>query len=197
IVDLHRPQRLLGPARRLRPALAGDLEHLRQLAADPDGGIEGTAGLLVHHGDRPGPQHAQRVRAQRPDILARHRDGPGAHPPVPREVADEGEGHGRLAAAGLADQPVGLLRPDLERDVPDRQPVHATHAVGHVDVRGVYHRPAGGQPAGRRRSVAGHWMTTASMESAMRLMATTSEAIASAGKSVCHQYPAARYWALL
>src|SRR5207248_11356993 len=127
-------------------------------------------------------------------ILARHREGPGAHSPVPREVADDGEGHGRLAAPGLADQPVGFPRPALEGDVPDRQPVHATHAAGHVDVRGVDHRPAGGRPGGQGRSVAGHWMSTASMESAMRLMATTSEAIASAGKSVCHQYPAARYW---
>ena len=37
-------------------------------------------------------------------------------------------------------------------------------------------------------------LSTASMESATRLIATTSEAIASAGNSISHQYPAARYW---
>src|SRR5215831_16181945 len=134
------------------------------------------------------------MRAQGLHVLAGHRDRPLAHPPVPREVADHGEGHGRLAAAGLADQPERFLRPDLERDVPDRQPVRAAHLVGDVDVRGVDDRPAGEAAAGLGGSVGGHRMSTASMESAMRLMATTSEAIASAAKSTSHQYPAPRYW---
>ena len=127
-------------------------------------------------------------------LLAGHGDRPLAHPPVPREVADDGQGHGRLAAAGLADQPERFLLPDLERDVPDRQPVVAAHRVGHVDVRDIHHQRVGELVAGRRRTVGRSLDSTASIESAMRLIATTSEAIASAGNSTSHQYPAPRYW---
>src|SRR5262249_8027440 len=157
--------------------------------------VERAAGLLVHHGHRPRPQQAQVIAAQRRDILTGHADRPGADPSVAGQVARDRERHRGLAGAGLADQPERLTPPDLERAVPNGERFGTPHVVAHVDVRGV-HDDALGQPVAdaRRRYVHGHRMSTASIESPMRLTATTSEAIARAGNNVSHQYPAARYW---
>src|SRR5260370_1067989 len=193
--DLHLAQRLLGATGRIRPAQPGDLEHLGYLPPDLDGRVERAAWLLVHHGHRPRPQLAQAAAAQRADILAVHGDRPRADPPVPREVASDRESHGRLARAGLADQPERLSRPDLERDVTKGEPVGAPYLVAHVDVRGIHDsRLSEAIVRACPRSVHGHGTTTASIQPAMRLIPTTSDAIASAGNSVSHQYPPARHW---
>src|ERR1700683_4176716 len=83
--------------------------------------------------------------------------------------------------------PDSPTRPDLpaagdEKDPPARgEPVLAPHPVHDVHVRDL-------QRGTRRRGrVAAHALSTCSIESVIRLTAVTSEAMASAGYSVCHQ----------
>ncbi len=66
-----------------------------------------------------------------------------AYTPVAREVPDDGERRGRLAATRLADEPVALALPDVERQAADHLPVVAADPVGDVeidDVEGVGRR---------------------------------------------------------
>ena len=130
--DLNPFQRLLGALERFSFAESGDLEHLGNLAPDPDRGVEGPTGLLVHHGNRARPQRAEGALAQRAEVLAIHRDRPRAEPPVTWQVARDGERHRRLAGAGLTDEPERLVPADLERDVTQGKPVLAPYPVGHV-----------------------------------------------------------------
>ena len=86
-------------------------------------------------------------------------------------------------------RPNDSCRPMLERDVPQGQAV-ACPARDRSTSRWLTSRvdrrllDDGGQVGG---SCEGHWTSTASIASPMRFMAMTSEAIASAGKSVSHQ----------
>jgi len=69
-----------------------------------------------------------------------------------------------------------------------------TVLIGRASGTVLIGRASGTVLIGRASGTTGHWISTDSMESAIRLTATTSEAMASAGNSVSHQYPAARYW---
>src|SRR4029078_13482753 len=93
-------------------------------------------------------------------VLAGHIDGARAHPAVAREVAHDREGCGRLAAAGLADQAVGLPRGDLERDAAEHRTPDAAHAVGDLEVGELERRRGDGR--GGHRSNA--WVRASRME---------------------------------
>src|SRR5205823_14558452 len=95
---------------------------------------------------------------------------------VARQVAHGRERRRRLPAAGLPDETVGLSRPDRERESAQHLTVPAANAVGDVEV--------GQLEAGDDRV---HRSSTFEMPSAIGLTETTSDAIASAGKSTVHQ----------
>ena len=78
------------------------------------------------------------------------------------------------------DQPVRLAPADGERHVPQRAAVLPPHLVRHVHVRDDQ------RPVFPAISLA-HEFSTCSIESVIRLTAVTSEAMASAGNSTCHQ----------
>ena len=187
IGDLDRLQRLLGALECLALAEPGDLEDLGNLTPDADRGVECATGLLVHHRDRARPHRAQRTFVQRSEVLAVHGDRPRAEPPVTWQVSRDRERHRRLAGAGFPDEPERLVPADLERDVSQRQPVLAPDPVGHLCVIDLERERLvlGGVEA--RRGFDGHCASTDSIASETRLTATTSEAMASAGKSVSHQ----------
>ena len=105
---------------------------------------------------RPGPSPA------RP---AGDLDAAGGDPAVARQVAHDRQRHRRLAAAGFADQPVGLAARDGEVDLAQHRQIAAAHPVGDVE---VLHR-AGPAP---------HSRSTPATPSATRLTPTTREAIA-------------------
>ena len=98
-----------------------------------------------------------------------------------------------LPRARLPDEPERLVPADLERDVSQREPVLAPYPVGHLSMIDLECERLRGAGVEVRGSFDGHCASTDSIASETRLTATTSEAIASAGKSVSHQYPAARY----
>ncbi len=100
---------------------------------------------------------------------------------VRRQVAQRGVGGGRLAAPRLADQPVRLARGGRGTTRPGAPP---------AGCRARGRRAGGRRPRGRASSCGGdrvaHAAHTASIESAIRLMAITRLAMASAGKIVGH-----------
>src|SRR6188508_2949288 len=111
---------------------------------------------------------------------ARARYARSAPPPVPSEVADDGQRSSRLATARLADEPVRLARCDLQRDAPKHGSVDPAHAVGDIQV------------AELEREL-GHRSSTCCTESETRFTATTSDAIAIAGNRTVH-HSNARSW---
>ncbi len=186
--DLNHAQHLLGARQGLRLLHSGDLVHLGHLASYADRRVERPAGLLVHHRYHASPELAQGTLVQGGDVLTVHGDRAAAEAPVPREVASDREGRGGLAAPRLADEAERLLSPDSERDVSKGRALVTSHAVAHIKVAhlesGGRRLDGAGQAGGRCKD---HWMSTASIESPMRLIAMTREAMASAGKSVSHQ----------
>src|SRR5918911_3745828 len=103
-------------------------------------------------------------------------------------MAHHGKGNRALAAARLADQPIGLTRVDGERDVAhggltslrptvrNREPLDVKHGRG---IPGPRNRQTSGRLGAHARSA---WRRP----SATRLMATTSEAMASVGARTIH-----------
>ena len=103
----------------LQPAACG-VEHLRQLPADPQGRVQRRARVLGDVGDGAAPQLAQlaggaRRQRSRPSM----RISPPVDPAAGTAVADQGHADGRLAAAGLADEPENLAGLDLDADPVD------------------------------------------------------------------------------
>jgi hypothetical protein len=186
--DLHAAQGLDTTVGDLVLRVAGDPEDLADLASDPDRRVQGPTRLLVDHGDRPRPQPAQLLLAHGAEVLAVDGDGSCAEAPVAGEVAGEGKGGRGLAAPGLPDDAEGFLPLDAEGDVAKRQLVAPPHSIGDVQVGDVERGHAGVETGGEVGVGGnGHWMSTESMASAMRLTAMMSDAMASAGKRTSHQ----------
>ena len=116
----------------------------------------------------------------REHVLAVDVDRAGDDTAVRRQVADDRERRRRLAAAGLADEPVRLAAADLERDAAQHLAVAAADAVDDVEVAQL-ERGSGVLGGAQCSSVP-------EMPSATMFTAITSEAIASPGKSTVHQY---------
>ena len=124
--DLHLLQHRQRAIARLRPARAARGEDLGQLLADADRRVQRRAGVLVHHRDDLAAIALQIGAAQAQHVDARDLDRARAHAPVARQVADRRQRGRRLAAAGLADEPVRRAALDAEADAaqhlaPDRR----------------------------------------------------------------------------
>src|SRR5581483_4676935 len=175
------------------PRRAAQPEHLRQLPTHAERRVHGAAGVLVHHRDVVQAVLPERLTAEREHVAAADLDLAARHAAVPGQVVDRRERDGRLAAAGLPDEPVALLLPDLEADPADDLAVAAADAVRDLDV------PQGQR--GRRLPGFGnraHSSSTCCTVSAIRLMATTSDAIASAGKTTAHHASVtSAYWSAI
>ena len=157
------------------PRIAGDLEDLRHLPADLDRGVQRAAGLLVDHRDAVRAQLAQLAGRSGPARRGRRSAmSPLADPPVAGQVAHDGQRHRRLAAAGLADEPVGLAACDVNET--SRSTAARARGRGRTTSRcstRAARRPDSGPLTIEHPSIA----------SAIRLTAITSEAIASASNS--------------
>ena len=178
--DLHLLEHLPRPIAGLvvaHPLQGVDLGHL---VADPNRRVKSGGRVLVDHGN---PAHAQLAHlgvAHGQQVLARHPDAALAHPPVTGQVA-QGRERGRgLAAAGLADEPVGLALCNAKAHAAQDLPPLAADAVLDLDVLEL-ERVVGGHGRGAHRSKA------PAIPSASRLTPTTRMAMASAGKSTGHQ----------
>ncbi len=181
--DLHLAQHLPRPLVRLLGILAGDHEHLGHLVADPDRRVQRPARVLVDHRDLRGAQLAHLRLAQVRQVLAGHLDRAARDAPVARQVAQHGVRRGRLAAARLAHQPVGLPLGDGEVDAAQDGSPDAAHAVGDLEV--------GELECGGRRDGGGvgHRSKAEATPSAIRFTPMTSVAIARLGNRTGHQKP--------
>ena len=181
--DLHLAQHLPRPLVRPLGILAGDHEHLGHLVADPDRRVQRPARVLVDHRDLRGAQLAHLRLAQVREVLAGDLDRAARDAPVARQVAQHGVRRGRLAAARLAHEPVGLALGDGEVDAAQDRPPDAAHAVGDLEV-GQLER-AGGGGARQRSSLEGRWPRRRRSGSRR----STSVAIARLGNRTGHQKP--------
>ena len=152
--------------------------------ADAQRGIQRRAGVLVDHRDAVAPVEPERLASQREDVAARDLERAVHHAPVARQVADDRERDGRLAAARLADEAVARALLDGQRDPADDLPIATAHAVDELEVA---ERERRGRDIGLESGSGAHSSSTCWTESAIRLIATTSVAIASAGKTTAHQ----------
>ena len=134
IGDLDALERLARALPRLRPRRAPDREDLCDLVADADRRIERRARVLVHHRDDVRAELAQPLAREPEHVTAADLDRAAPHPAVARQVPDRRERDRRLAAAGLADEAVGLAAPDRARHARDDLPVAAADAVGDIQV---------------------------------------------------------------
>ena len=143
--------RALRPPRSSRDAL--EREHLGDLVADPERRVQRARRVLVDHRHLRGAQPAHVGVAHGEQVLARDRDPAAAHAAVARQVAQRRERGRRLAAARLADEPVGLALGDLQRDAAQHAAPLAADAVGDLEV-GELERVGGGGRCGGHRSKA-------------------------------------------
>ena len=178
--DAHPPKRVHGAFDGRLARQPAHLEHLRHLAADADRRVERAGRVLVDHGHGVRAQPAQVARAQPQHVVAVQGDRAAGHAAVSGQVADDGQGGGGLAAAGFADQPVGLAAGDRKRHRAQHLAVVAAHPVGDVQL-------IDGQRVGRGGSGLAHRSTTRSMASAIRLTPITRVAMAAASNSTSHQ----------
>ena len=178
IGDLHAGERFAGALARLASARSEHRERLRDLSSDPDRRVQGAPRVLVDHRDPARVELAQGATVKRERVLSRDRDRTAGDGAVPRQVADDRERRGRFPAARLADEAVRLAGSDAERDPSQDRPVLAADAVGDVQVAELEHLS--------RRRLDAHRSSTCWTLSETRLTATTSEAIAIAGKSTVH-----------
>ena len=133
--DLHLAQDLPGPLVRLLRVRAGDARTPRR-----PGRRSGSSGSARRPGSgrpsRPCVARSSRTCAS----LRPARSSPATldraarDAAVARQVAQDGVRRRRLAAARLADQPVGLALGDRERDAAQDGPPDAAHAVGDLEV---------------------------------------------------------------
>ena len=147
--DPHAREHLGGALARAAAASPSKAKDLGHLLADPNGRIEGAR----RDPDRPSTRCVARswrssswpsAMRSRPSTRMR----PPRHPAVARQIAHDGQRHGRLAAAGLADQSVSLARADAKAQI-------AQHA-GRGRERGRRHRGARRERVAERCAAAHH-----------------------------------------
>ncbi|ESY78827.1 hypothetical protein X740_18865 [Mesorhizobium sp. LNHC221B00] len=124
--------------------LAGDaakLEDLGQLAADADRGVQRLAGVLIDHRDAFGASAPQGFAVELHHVLTVERNRAAGDRTIPWQIAHDGERHGGFAAAGFADQPVGLALADVEAEIAQHRAAAAGNPIGDrqvVQFEGVF-----------------------------------------------------------
>jgi hypothetical protein len=160
-------------------------EDLGDLVADADRGVQRRGRVLVHHRHLRCPQPADGGVAHGQQVLTGHPDRATAHAAVAGQVLERGVGGGRLAAAGLADQPERLAGSDLQADPAQHLLPCAADVVVDVevvDLEGLRRGHVSG-----RRQILGHRSNALAIASAIMLTPITRLAIASAGNRTGHQ----------
>ena len=136
-------------------------QHLFDLRADPHRRVERGNGVLVHHSDAVAPQLHELRRRQRRDVDTLESHGPfdlGR----PWQVAHHRECHGRLAAAGLANQSHHLAPRDFQGCIPDRAERAVWTVEGHCKVFDLHERSV-------LLKRLGHWLSVSGLRQVLRL----------------------------
>ena len=179
--DLHTGQHLACPLESIAARSAGCRERFRDLVADPDRRIQGRAGVLVDHRHCACAVAAHLALRHAPEVDAADADGSARHAAVPRQVAHDSERCSRLAAAGLAHEPIGLTCADRQRHAAKDAARAAADVERDLELVELERRRRDGHGNGAHRSKA------CVRPSAIRFTPTTRAAIARAGKKVGHQ----------
>ena len=132
--DLDLDEHCSRPRERLGSVRAAYPKGLGHLVAHPDRGIERRSRVLIDHRNRGCPKPAEFRITHLEHVGAIDADRPTLNVRVSGKVLDDGEGHGRLAAARLADQTVRIIAADAEGDSPDGVPIAAAHLEGESEV---------------------------------------------------------------
>jgi hypothetical protein len=121
IGDAHIRQHFSRPLHRLRlrDALVVD-RHLGELLADLHRRVQRRHRLLVDHGDLRAADLSQLLLVHGRHVAALEKNLPAGDAAVAAEILHDGERHGRLAAAGLADNAVRLARHEFQVEIDDR-----------------------------------------------------------------------------
>ena len=134
IGDAHTTERVERHLPRLVLRVAEQGEALHDLRLDPQDRVQRLARILVHHRRLRRPELPELGRVHVGDVVAVDQDSTAHDPTVLREVAHRREGGRRLPAPGLADEPVGLARSDLERDAAQHLSRHAAYEIGDFEI---------------------------------------------------------------
>jgi hypothetical protein len=102
------------PALRARIADAVGAQHLADLGADAQHGVEGGGGILGHDRDLGASQSTQPCLVEPDELVTRDANRARHDPALRRQHAEEGDGEGALAAAGLAEDAGHASRRELE-----------------------------------------------------------------------------------
>ena len=109
-------------------------QHLGELYANAERGVQRRHGILVHHGYLVAADPVQLPPALLHHVLAAKQDSSACHFSVPGDVVHDCKGERALAATRLPDQPYGVAGPDLERDIPDGFRGSQSRGVGDLQV---------------------------------------------------------------
>ncbi len=146
--DANLPERGDRALARLGAPCIAEGEDFLDLPSDPERRVQRAAGVLVDHRDHVAAIEPELLGAEAEDVPAGDLERAGRHPPVSRQVAHDRVRHGRLAAAGLADEPVARLLLHREGDAAHDLPVPTAHAVDDLEV--AKREGGGGRNGGRR-----------------------------------------------
>src|SRR5918995_3304606 len=158
--EFVRGQRHLGerlgdalPTLVLAPSRCVGVEHLGQLGADAQRGIERRAGILRDVGHDAAAQMAQLVIAKSADVSTVDRDSAAADPSPAANVAQKCHANGRLPRARLAHEAEHLARMNLQGDLVDDVDTRAQQLdaqVRNVDDRRAHESARRSIPASAR-----------------------------------------------
>ena len=132
---VHVPQHVDAAVARLpvRDALVDD-EHLLELRADGEAGVQGAHRLLVDHGDPGAADVAQFLVRHGRHVAALEPDRSLHDAAVVAQIVHDRHGDGGLAAAGFAHQPVAFAPLQPEREIRHRRNLADAGEVGDADV---------------------------------------------------------------
>src|SRR5215207_2509577 len=152
-------------------------EHLRDLAPDANTGIERGGWILRNIADAPAPQPVQLSSLQRNEIAIPEPHLSRLNPHDGVAKTKELQGHGRLAASGLAHKAKHFSPADGEAHIIHHSQPASTLPIGYGEI-------------GDRKQLACHWVPSRTVRpriraspSVNRLSPTTREASASPGPS--------------
>ena len=127
-----------------------DHGHFHELAAHGHHRVEARRRVLVDHGDSAAADPPQLILAEPGEVAPLEEDPAAHHPPRPAQVAHDGERHGGLPAAGLADQAERLPRAEREAEAGDHIDLARPDDIRDPDVPQLEDRLAGGLSHGAR-----------------------------------------------
>ncbi len=154
-LDLGEHRQSASARRRGGHAFVGH-RRFHELAADGHDGIQARHRVLIDHGDAPAANREEPCLAEGRQLAPLEADAAAGDPAGAPEIAHDRQRDRGLAAAGLADEPEGLTRVQLEADTPHDDGLTGARRVRDAQIPDVEQRAVShGDPAPAARPRAG------------------------------------------